>query len=115
MVNVNGGLSHFSVVNCGVPQGSISGLILFLCYVNDMSISLGCHLLLYADDSTLLASGENPRELGGTCRINWQRCKDWMVDNKLLHLGEAECILIGSEKRLTNQHCAHCTGFSGFV
>ena len=68
-----------------------------------MSISLGCHLSLYADDSTLVASGENPAELGEYLSSQLARCKDWMADNKLsLHLGKTECILIGSEKRLSN-------------
>ena len=100
---VDGVVSDFKEVTCGVPQGSILGPILFLCYVNDMAISLGCHLSLYADDSTLVASGRNASELGAYLSGQLARCKDWMVDNKLsLHLGKTECILIGSEKRLSN-------------
>ena len=45
-VAVDGVVSEFEEVNCGVPQGSILGPVLFLCYVNDMSVSLGCHLSL---------------------------------------------------------------------
>ena len=48
-------------VNCGVPQGSILGPLLFLCYVNDMPLSVKCKLLLYADDSALLVSGSDPK------------------------------------------------------
>ena len=49
--------SESGIVSCGVPQGSILGPLLFLCYVNDMSISVKCKLLLYADDSALIVSG----------------------------------------------------------
>ena len=100
-VQVEGVVSGFLDVNCGVPQGSILGPILFLCYVNDMATSLGCHLSLYADDSTLIASGDNARDLGVYLSGQLASCRRWMVDNRLsLHLGKTECILIGSRHRL---------------
>ena len=46
-------------LDCGVPQGSILGPLLFLLYVNDMSQAVKCDLLLYADDSCLLFEGKN--------------------------------------------------------
>ena len=56
LVNVNGTESNLEDITCGVPQGSSLGPLLFLCYVNDMSISINsdCKLLLYADDSTII-------------------------------------------------------------
>ncbi|CAL4073198.1 unnamed protein product [Meganyctiphanes norvegica] len=50
--------SEAGVVTCGVPQGSILGPLLFLCYVNDMPMSVKCKLLLYADDSALIISDQ---------------------------------------------------------
>ena len=100
-VLVDGVESGFLDVNCGVPQGSILGPILFLCYVNDMSSSLGCHLSLYADDSTLIASGDSAGDLGVYLSGQLESCKRWMVDNRLsLHVGKTECILIGTRHRL---------------
>ena len=51
------------IVSCGVPQGRILGPLLFLCYVNDMPISIKCKLLLYADDSALIVSGSDPQTI----------------------------------------------------
>ena len=61
-IHVNNTVSDFDNIVCGVPQGSTLGPLLFLCYVNDMSISISesCKLILYADDSAILYSHKNP-------------------------------------------------------
>ena len=42
VVNVGKEYSTCGEVNCGVPQGSILGTLLFLVYVNDMSQAVEC-------------------------------------------------------------------------
>ena len=53
-VQVNDAYSNIENITCGVPQGTL----LFLCYVNEMSMSISsdCKLLLYADNSPILFS-----------------------------------------------------------
>ena len=55
---LDGVLSDSSPVSRGLTHGSISGPVLFLCYVNDIgtSIETDCKLILYADDSDILFS-----------------------------------------------------------
>ena len=101
IVVANGTSSESGIVSCGVPQGSILGPLLFLCYVNDMSISVKCKLLLYADDSALIVSGSNPQLIADTLSKELESCKQWLMDNKLsLHLGKTESILFGSKRKL---------------
>ena len=54
IVHVSGIYSDKQAIQCGVPQGSLLGLLLYLCYCNDMEISVTTKLILYADDSILM-------------------------------------------------------------
>ena len=103
MVNIGKTHSDTAAVTCGVPQGSILGPLLFLCYVNDMVISIdpGCKLLLYADDSTIMFSHKDPDQIAHKLGKVLESCSDWLVDNKLLlHLGKTGCTLFGSKRKL---------------
>ena len=52
--NVNNHLSSASPLNCGVPQGSIIGPLLFLIYINDLPNCLNVGTpRMYADDTNV--------------------------------------------------------------
>ena len=56
-VNYNGAVSDTVELTTGVPQGSVLGPLLFLIYVNDISISTDFFkMILFADDTTLMFS-----------------------------------------------------------
>ena len=100
-VKVGDTLSSFLDVTCGVPQGSILGPTLFLCYINDMSVALRCRLALYADDSALMASGPDSKAVADFLSEQLSQCSAWLIDNRLsLHVGKTECILFGTHQKL---------------
>ena len=100
-VEVNGVRSDFRSISCGVPQGSILGPQLFLLYINDLGISIDCHLSLYADDSALFFAHKDPSIIAHRLSVELTNCSKWLVDNKLsLHVGKTECLIFGTKRSL---------------
>ena len=89
-------------VTCGVPQGSIIGPLLFLLYVNDIAYAVRCKLLLYADDSALIASGKNVADIESNLSSELRFVGNWLIDNKRsIHLGKTQSILFGTKRKLS--------------
>ena len=56
----NGVESYIGDVNCGVPQGSVLGPLLFSLYINDIYHAVGQDCIrLFADDTALFMYDEN--------------------------------------------------------
>ena len=103
IVKIDEHCSETRNISCGVPQGSILGPLLFLCYVNDMKISVSCKLLLYADDSILVVPHKDVDVIKNRLGKELESCNTWMINNKLsLHLGKTEIMLVGSKTKLKN-------------
>ena len=52
-VVVNGSKSTWAKVTSGIPQGSILGPLLFVCFINDMPSVVASPVHLFADDTKL--------------------------------------------------------------
>ena len=101
LVDISDTFSEKCSVECGVPQGSILGPLLFLLYVNDMRAAVKCKLLLYADDSALIVSGEDVSVIEQTLESELESLNKWLIDNRLSpHLGKTELILFGTKRKV---------------
>ena len=107
VINIEGCFSEEASLNCGVPQGSILGPLIFLIYVNDMSQAVDCDLYLYADDSCLVYSGKDVCTIEDVLNKNFNTLCDWFVTNRLsIHFGEdkTKSIIFGTKRRLKDSH-----------
>ena len=106
-VHIDGFCSEEAKLECGVPQGSILGPLIFLLYVNDMSQAVDCKLYLYADDSCLVYTDKDINVIENILNKNFNSLCDWFVENKLsIHFGEdkTKSIIFGTKRRLNDTH-----------
>ena len=73
--------SQFLESNFGVPQGSILGPILFLIFFNDITKCTALYMLLFCDDTTILASGSNIHELVTQVNSELRKISQWFRAN----------------------------------
>ena len=88
------------VVECGVPQGSILGPLLYILYVNDMKLAVRHSTIsLYADDTALYMTGNNCQELQDILQSDLNQISKWLVTNKLfLNINKTKSMLIGNRQ-----------------
>ena len=76
--------SDFMSLNCGVPQGSILGPLLFSIFINDLpSVVKQSQTILYADDTALIYSGKTSADITRVLNAELIDIKQWLDNSKL--------------------------------
>ena len=83
-VFLDGASSTTSHINCGVPQRSILGPLLFILYINDIAkCSEILWLILLADDTNIFYSNSDISEIEIIVKAQLCKLSTWFKANKL--------------------------------
>ena len=83
-VTYNGVWSETKILQCGVPQSSILGPLLFLIYINDLAnVCTSSFPILFADDTNLFNHGKDMFSLQATLNQELANISQWLKVNKL--------------------------------
>ena len=81
-LSINGYESSLAVINCGVPQGSVLGPLLFLLYINDLNQAIKfCKVHHFADDTNLLCHSNSIKKLNKLVNADLKHLVNWLNAN----------------------------------
>ena len=71
-------------VNCGVPQGSALGQLLFLIYINDLHKAIRyCKVHHFADDTNLFHTNKSVKNLNKLVNHGMKQLNNWLSAIKI--------------------------------
>ena len=98
-VTINSTKSQFGNLAWGVPQGSKLGPLLFNINTCDMPrCTTNGKMILYADDSAMSVSHQDPNTIEKILNDDTIRLTDWMLANKLLLAPDKTEFMVASGK-----------------
>ena len=83
-VSINGYDSGLAAINCGVPEGSGLGSLLFLLYLNGLNQAIKfCKVQHFADDTNLLSLDNSIKKLDKLVNADLKHLVNWLNANKI--------------------------------
>ena len=89
------------LITAGVPQGSIIGPLLFLCFTNDLyeAFDETCKILSYADDTQIIVKADSANDLKCKIRNTILKAQKWYTNNSMKNnIEKTEILIINSKK-----------------
>ena len=98
VVVVDGVKSDTLPVKSGVPQGSRLGPLLFIIYINDIVDDIESEILVFADDTSLIAAGNDPAETVIQLNRDLAKISSWAKKWKVIFNAKKSKDIIFSKK-----------------
>ena len=94
--------SKIANVDCGIPQGSCLGPLLFLIYISDLPCALqSTKVTMFADDTSISFSSKSVAEINEAINSDLKKLQIWLVGNKLsLNVTKTQSMILGSSINL---------------
>ena len=101
-VSINGYNSDLMPVDCGVPQGSVLGPLLFLIYINDLHKAIQyCKVHHFADDTNLFHASKSVKNLNKLVNCVMKDLSKWLSANKIsLNVEKTELVIFKSPRKV---------------
>ena len=98
-------ISDVETIKSGIPQGSILGPILFVCFTNDLKdeFESQCKIVSYADDTILIAKAENQNQLTEKIEKVIQVAQNWYSTNSMKNNIGKTAVMIMKKGNETNR------------
>ena len=98
-VSINRYESGLVALNCGVPQGSVLGPLLFL-HINDLNQAIKfCKVHHFADDTNLLCLSNSIKKLNKLVNADLKHLVNWLNANKIsLNVNKTEMVIFKSKQ-----------------
>ena len=102
-VDIANNFSDYIELAISVIQGSTLGPLLFLCYINDFWSATSLFSVLFADDTSCLAKGNDLKELILYVNVELRKIANWFRSNKMvLNVSKTRFIIFRSHGKPIN-------------
>ena len=101
-VSISGYNYDLMPVDCGVPQGSVLGSLLFLIYINDLHKAIQyCKVHEFADDTNLFHTSKSLKKLNKLVNRDMKHLNNWLGANKVsLNVETTELVILKSPRKV---------------
>ena len=105
-VVLNGFYYDYSLIESGVPQGSVLGALLFLVYINDLERNVRSNIKFFADDTMLFSIVRDPvisaKDLNHNLDMIYQWAHQWKMEFNPDPTKQATEVLFSCKKNRPN-------------